>query len=206
MRDLSYYPLFFDLEKKTVLLIGGGHVALEKAGRLNKNGCRLRVIAPQILDGFSALEQAELIQRTWKPEDLDDAFLVIAATDDAEQNHQIAKIAQEKRVLCNVVDDAAYSQAIFGSVIERGPLTIGISTGGTSPSAAVYLKEKIAQTIPERFDEILEYLGSLRPFILETFPKSVRPKLFRALFEACMEQGRPLGEDELKEILAIYGR
>lgn len=202
---MAYYPLFFDLSDQLITIIGGGHVAYEKAVRLAGFDPKLRVIAPDVLASIEEIPNIEIIQRDWQPGDLDGSFLIIAATNDRSENAKIAGLCKEKRILCNAVDDARNSQAIFGAVVSQEDLCIGISTSGASPSAAVYLKEKIAEELPKNMSEILAWLAACRPEIIASVSANRRPALFRALFEACMQKKRPLSAAEYRKIVSSYG-
>ncbi len=198
---MAYYPLFFNLADRPVLIIGGGKTAWEKAERLQAYGPQIKVVAGQVKDELYTLDGIRIEKRNWREDDLDGQFLVIAATDSKDENEKIARACKSRRILVNAVDDAQNSSCIFGAVIHQDDLSVGISTSGASPSAAVYLKKRIAKDIPENFDEILEWLGSLRPDIIKNFPKEKRSRLFHALFNACMEQKRALTQEEYERIV-----
>lgn len=198
---MAYYPLFFDLNNRNIVIIGGGHIACKKAARLHAFGARITMIAPQILESFHPQNDIRICLRTWKPADLKDVFLVIAATDDKEENKAVALACAKQDILCNAVDDAANSEAIFGAVLSQGDLCIGISTSGASPSAAVYLKALIEQILPEHIEPILNWLSSIRPRVICSVPAEQRPSLFQALFLACIEKGRGLQEEEFQSLV-----
>lgn len=198
---MAFYPLFFDLKNRPILIIGGGKTAFEKAERLECFQAKIHVTAKEICQDFSKLKNIELRQKSWEKQDLNGMFLVIAATDSKSENEKIAQACKEQNILVNCVDDAANSTCIFGAVVEEGGLSIGISTSGASPSAAIYLKQQIAKSIPENFDEILDWLAAIRPQIIDSFPQAERSSLFHHLFQACMEKRRPLSRQEYEKIL-----
>lgn len=202
---MPFYPLFFDLQNRPVLIVGGGHVALEKARRLLKTGCRLMVVAPRLIIDFEALP-ITIKKRPWKPEDIEGAFLVIAATDDPVTNQAIYQQAAKQNILVNVVDQPSISTCLFGAAILQEDLSIGISTSGASPSAAQYLKKEITQMIPDQFDIILQWLKTKRPAILANYPANERSALFASLFYACLNKGGPLNESEYQLFLSSYTR
>ncbi len=205
---MSYFPLFFDFKNKSILMIGGGQTALEKTRRLLTTQAELTICAPEILPklrSMSVQKKIQLIERGWMISDLDNRDLVIAATNDYFENERIAKTCKNKRILCNVVDNAKLSDCIFGAVITQGDLTIGISTSGASPSAAIYLKKQIQSLIPDDFDAILESLGKLRPALIERYPdQKKRSLLFHRLFEACLKQNAPLNRFQLESLLEDF--
>lgn len=198
---MAYYPLFFDLSEKDILIIGGGHTAYEKAHRLQPFGPKLSVIALQICTDLQAMEGVFFKKQAWQETDLQDRFLVIAATNEPFENEKIAGLCRKQKILCSVVDNASLSQTIFGSVVHDGDLTIGISTSGASPSAARWLKKKITALVPSNFAATLSWLKARRPEIIERVEAGKRPKLFHKLFDACLQKGRPLSAQEYAGVL-----
>ena len=114
----------------------------------------------------------------------------------------ISAACREKRIPVNVVDDREYCSFLFPCLVQDGALSVGISTGGASPTAAVWLKHRISDLIPAGFDEILAFLEELRPRIKTRYPdERARSATFAALFQACIQAGRPLTEAELEDLL-----
>lgn len=154
------FPLFADLKNRPVLVVGGGLVALRKIQALQSAGARVRVGSPELVNELKALADRNDIdylpgrfEESW----LADVWLVVAATNDAEVNHAVAKAAEDRRLFVNVVDDAELSSYQVPSVIERGPLQIAISSAGAAPMLARHIREKLEA----QFDESYGYLTSL---------------------------------------------
>ena len=91
---------------------------------------------------------------------------------------------------------------ILERLVKRGELSIGISTGGASPSAAVYVKEQIERILPEDFDALLEELAALRPRVMEQAEEQTRGGIFKELFVCRLISGAPLDEETIRRILA----
>lgn len=198
------FPLFFHLESRKIVIAGGGHAALDKCRRLLSFHPDLLVVSPEFLDGFSQLPGVTCIRDHWKDVYSQDAFLVIAATDDHQLNHEISRAMESQKILCNVVDDPDWCSALFGAVVAEEELSIGISTNGASPAAAKYLKARIGESIPDWFDESLHWLKTKRPMILKSVPAKKRSALFTALFQACMDNEGPLSDEQMRRILNAY--
>lgn len=198
-----YFPMFVPLEGRRGLIVGGGTVALRKLEKLAPYGASLCVIAPRILSEIAAMPDVERIERRFQPSDMDaDWALVIAATDDPCENHRIAEQCGRRGIPVNVADDPAYCSFIFPALVQRGPLSVGISTGGASPTAAVCLKERIEAMVPERFEDILEWLHAQRAVLKARMPEEkARAAALRRLFAACMEKGAPLDGGETEGLL-----
>ncbi len=191
---MALFPFFINIEGREGLIIGGTEHALEKIRRLKPYGPKLTVIAENFLPEIEADTELKLLYRNFEEKDLDSlpAF-VIAAGDHVQENHKIAELCQERRILVNVVDDREYCDFIFPSLIARGNLSVGICTNGASPAAGVLLKRKIEAQLPDHMEEILDYLQEKRPVIAKTITdKKQRFAFYYALAESCMLETSPL--------------
>ena len=197
---MSYFPFFMDLEGQEGLVIGGGSVALRKVEKLRPYGAKLTVIAPKILPKLKETEEISCMEISFTPTALEGKMFVIAASDDPEVNREAALLCRERGILVNVVDDKEECSFLFPALVKRGELSVGISTGGASPSAAVYVKERINELLPENFGEIVEELAELRPLVLER-PAGERGSIFKALFARRLTSLTPLTEETLQTIL-----
>ena len=198
---MAYFPFFIDLNGAEGLIVGGGAVALRKAEKLLPYGAHLTVIAEDFHPQLQENPAIKCLGIPFTDIALEGKKFVIAATDDAELNHTIACACQARNILVNVVDDKENCGFLFPALVKRGELTVGISTGGISPSAAVYAKDRIEEMLPESLEEILSFLGDTREMIKKRISPEKRSVVFKALFSVCMEQGRPLKENEVTEIL-----
>ena len=157
---MGWFPFFIQLEGARGLLVGGGRVALRKAEKLLPFGAQLTVVAPCICPPLAALPGLTLCRRAFADSDLSPApDFVIAATGDRALDRRIAALCRSRRILVNVVDDPAACGFYFPALVQRGRLCIGISTGGASPTAAAWLRQKIEALLPPGFDGILDRLA-----------------------------------------------
>lgn len=199
---MGYFPFFVDLEGREGLIIGGGTVAARKVRKLLPYGPHLTVAAPEILPEIEEAPGVALLRQAFGPAMLDGKFFAVAATDDPAVNHAAAALCRERGILVNVADDPDHCTFLFPALVKRGNLSIGVSTAGASPSAAVWMKGRIAAQIPEGFGELLAYLGALRPVVRERVPDEKRHAgIFSRIFNACLEEGVPLDEPVLSAIL-----
>ena len=188
-----WFPFFVQLDGAAGLLVGGGKVALRKAEKLLPYGPRLTVVAPDFCPELLRLaEEAaglELLPRAFSETDLDllPAF-VIAATDDQTLNRRIADLCRRRRILVNVVDDPEACGFFFPALVQQGRLSVGISTGGASPTAAVWLKEQVQRLLPPDFGDILDRLAGRRAAIQAECPdETVRAARLREAFVRDLE-------------------
>ena len=170
---MKLQPVFLKLDGRSGLMAGAGNVALEKLRTLLPTGVRLRVVAPEARAEFHSLAaegRIELVLRAFEPADLDGRFIAIAATDVAEVNADVYRLARARGILANSVDDIPNCDFFFGSVVSRGALQVAISTAGESPAFAQRLRREIDAQLPTDLGPWLEDLGRLRREILGALP------------------------------------
>ena len=203
---MSYFPFFVDLSDKEGLIVGGGAVALRKIEKLLPYGPKLTVAALEFGEEIRGTEGIRLLESAFIPVMLDGKYFVIAATDDRELNHRIADLCGERGILVNVVDDRDECGFLFPSLVKKGKLSVGISTEGASPSAAVRIREGFERGIPENFGRILEFLEEKRPVVKAKIGKEEkRSRFFAALFDQCVKMGRGLTDEEFWSLLREDG-
>lgn len=142
----TFYPVFLNLTERRCVIIGGGQIAEGKISKLLDSGAKIIVISPdatQGIRGFAERGQIELDLRKYQEGDLQGAFIAIAATNDRMVNQEIFEEAEKQGILLNAVDDMPRCSFIAPSIVEKGPVTVAISTGGASPALARKLREKM---------------------------------------------------------------
>lgn len=157
---MKLFPLFADLNERRVLVVGGGAVAARKAQALLEAGAQVVVGAPMLgaeLAALAAGGRVTHIVGTFRPEWLEHAWLVVAATDDREVNAAVSEAAATRRILANVVDDPQLSSFQVPSIVDRSPLIVAISSSGVAPVLARRLRERIESM----FDHALAPLSQL---------------------------------------------
>lgn len=199
---MAWFPFFMDVSAGDGLIVGGGRVALRKIEKLLPYEPRLTVCANAFLPEIEAVPGLTLVRGPFDPSMVEGKLFVISATDDNGLNSEIAALCREKRVPVNVVDDREKCTFLFPALVKRGPLSIGISTGGASPSGAVYWKREIDRLIPQDAGELLAYLDGLRETVKATVPDGMaRAAVFSILFDTCLEKGWPLSDELLDSLL-----
>jgi len=198
--------MFMDLAGRPVLVVGGGAVALRKVRSLLICGADIRLVAPQIHPEIEALAAAradrtlQLRRRPFQEADLENVWLVFAATDNREQNHRLFRLCNEKHLPVNCVDDPAHCSFLVPAVMTRGDLSIAVGTGGQSPSLARRLCRDLETQLPAQADRILADLAGLRDEIKQNpqldFPQ--RERIWREILSEPL-LGNPDGWDHLAE-------
>lgn len=159
------YPIFLNLYQKKCLVIGGGSVANRKVSTLLKSGACVTVITKKASPFLSRLQQKgkiQVLQRAFRARDLKGAWIVIAATDKPPLNHTIARLALSNRQWVNVVDRPELCQFIAPSSIQRGNLTLAISTNGISPGLSKAIRKELERNFIPKYQKILRRMKLLR--------------------------------------------
>jgi precorrin-2 dehydrogenase/sirohydrochlorin ferrochelatase len=157
-----YYPAFLNLRDKKAIVVGGGKVAERKVLALLKAGADVTVVSPEItkrIAGEKLKGRIKHIPRQYRKGDVKNAFLVIAATDTEEINEKVSKDAS---CLVNVVDTPSLCNFIVPSVLQRGPLTIAVSTGGISPALSKLIRQELEKLYGPEFAGYLALLEKIR--------------------------------------------
>ena len=177
MSDAALFPIFLKLDGKPCLVVGAGRIAQGKIAGLLESGARVHVVAPIATAQVQAWSEAGTISweaRPFETSDLDDTFLVVAATASPEANNAIYADAQRRRILCNVVDVPDLCDFYYAAVVRRGKLQVAISTAGESPTLAQRLRKEIEQHIPEEYAAWLDKVGRERRTLLRKEPDPSR--------------------------------
>ena len=168
------YPVSLRVEGKCCVVVGGGAVAERKVEALLQAGAQVRVIAPEVTPGMARLAregQVEWRRRGASEADVEDAFLVIAATDDRDLNAGIAAAANARGKLVNAVDQPDDCNFFVPATVRRGPILLTVSTGGASPALAKRIRRKLERAIGPEYGDLAELLAALRETVIEKLPR-----------------------------------
>ena len=175
-------PIFLAIANKPVLVVGGGDVALRKIQTLLKAKALVTVVSPTFCDELKNITDSHLtlVAQAYGSHQLEAFWLVIAATDRDEVNHQVYRDAVSANVLVNVVDDPEHCQFIFPSIVDRSPLVVAISTGGAAPVLGRLWREQLEKQIPMWTGKLASIAQSYREKVKSTFKEM---KLRRYVWE-----------------------
>src|SRR2546423_1665593 len=158
-----YYPIFLDIEDRSVTIIGGGNVCARKAETMMNYGARATIVSPEFTDEIEKLGRSGALQlrrKKYEEADLDGAHIVIASTDHQSVIEQIAADCRRRRIPVNVVDVTPLCEFIVPAIIDKGSVTVAVSTGGKSPALARTLKEDLQRLIGPEYAEVNDVLGT----------------------------------------------
>lgn len=164
----KYYPIMLDVRGRLAIVIGGDRVAAEKAVALSTSGAHVSVIHPTFCDEL--LTQAEhkqvtLHRKAYEPGDLEGAFVVVAATNDAQLVNAIWTETQKNGQLVNIVDIPERCTFIMPSILRRDQLTIAVSTEGASPGLAKRIRQNLEEIFPLAYGTFLKLAALARTLL-----------------------------------------
>ena len=184
---MAKYAIFLEMSGRRAVVIGGGAVAVRKAGSLLDAGARVVLVADRIEEARTALSGrrlVELVEDKYSKRYLAGAVLAIAATNDQQLNRQIYSDCQELEVLCNVVDDPELCDFYVPAVVRRGDLQIAVCTDGACPAYAGHIKKKLERIFTDSHGLFLAELKQLREQLLRQVPQAqVRKAVLGELVE-----------------------
>jgi precorrin-2 dehydrogenase/sirohydrochlorin ferrochelatase len=169
------YPVNLDLRNRKCVVIGGGGVAERKVETLLDFGGTVVVVSPDLsprLRELSANKLIEHISEAYEPQCLEQAYLVIAATNDPEVNKAVSLEAQRRRILVNVVDNPELCTFFVPAIIHRGDLVISISTSGKSPALARRIREEMEFHFGPEYSKLTDLLGEFRDEVKAKYANS----------------------------------
>ena len=193
---MNTFPLFFKLEDRKVLIVGGGDVALRKADLLSRAGACITVLAPSISHEIQALlsdnksdTKHQLIHENYHKTYMTDSRVIIAATDDETLNHQIHADATALNIPVNVVDTPHLCDFIFPAIVDRNPIVIGISSNGKAPVLARLLRARLETLIPQGYGKLARLAGEFRGEVKAKIPTLTgRRQFWERAFEGKVSQ------------------
>ena len=177
---MKLYPINLDIENKNCVVIGGGEVAFRKIRGLLEAGANVKVIAPEICAEVEELfrrGEIFLLKENFSEEMLGDEIILIAATNSPEVNRRAAQVAQDKKILVNVVDRAGGNFNV-PSKIRRGEFLLTISTGANSPAFSKFVRQMLESELDENFGAGLKIISQYRREVKRLLPNYKARKKF----------------------------
>ncbi|MES2636847.1 MAG: siroheme synthase CysG [Pseudomonadota bacterium] len=165
-------PIFFNITNRHCVVIGGGEVATRKVTMLLKAHAAITLYSPEICAELSDMvkaEQIKYVQTDFEKQQIENACLVIAATDNEAVNVAVSVAAKAQNIPVNVVDSPHLCTFTMGSIIERSPIVIAISSEGNAPVLARYIRTKIETMLPAAYGRIAAIAGEFRDQVKAKF-------------------------------------
>jgi precorrin-2 dehydrogenase/sirohydrochlorin ferrochelatase len=180
MERNNLFPVFLKLDSLETLIVGGGHVGLEKLNAILKNSpmAKISLVARTIQESIKSVaaqnENVRLFERNFKLWDLWNKDLLILATNNRNLHETIRKFARSRRLLINVADTPDLCDFYLGSVVTKGNLKIGVSTNGKSPTISKRIREYLEDALPEETNELLDNMNKIRDQIKGDFNHKIK--------------------------------
>ncbi|MFT3866221.1 MAG: bifunctional precorrin-2 dehydrogenase/sirohydrochlorin ferrochelatase [Solirubrobacterales bacterium] len=208
MLETPFYIACLKLTGRKCLVVGGGDIGLEKVEGLLACGGSVSLLAPDAHPELQALAEEGSIEWDRReyagPEDLEGAFMVIAATDDSEVNIGVYYDAEKRAMLANVVDVPPLCNFILPAIVRTGPLAIAISTAGASPALAKRMKREISDLFGEDYARLAVMLNDVRGWAKGTLPTyDDRKEFFEGIVNGDPDPIELLREGREADVLAI---
>ena len=166
---MNHFPMFIQLEGRRCVVVGAGERAAAKVALLRKFGARVEVVTDSDVQVADALTRGErgpesltIHRRSFAIADLDGAALAVVALEDRLREREVASQVDAASVPVNVVDGRKWSTFIMPSIIDRAPITVAVSTGGTLPTLARLLRTRLEAVLPADLGRLAEWAGRFR--------------------------------------------
>lgn len=148
--ETGYFPLFMDISDKKIVVIGGGNIAARRVKVLSQFCRNLTVVAPRIHPDLLTLEekgQIRVIRREYEREDIYDAWMVLATTDQHKLNEEIYSVAKCLGALVNVASNREKCDFHFPGIVKKNDFVVGINASGMDHKGAARLKKRIEEAV-----------------------------------------------------------
>lgn len=178
---MKYLPIFLDIADKPCLVVGGGEVAARKATLLMAAGGKVTVVAPQWCEALRRGQYEERVTLIDSPFDatfVGGKAIVVAATDDDLINRRVAEAANVHGIPCNVVNQPDVGNFTMPSIINRDPVIVAVSTGGSSPVLARLLRSRLETLVPAAYGRLASLIGRCRNEVKQRFKSTVERRRF----------------------------
>ena len=152
MKNKQYFPLFMDISDKKIVVVGAGKIAARRVKTLVDFGAAIVVVAPQISPELEQLEQEHkitIIRREYQREDIYDAWMVLATTDNHKLNEEIYSVAKCLGALVNVASNREKCDFHFPGIVKKDSYVVGMNASGKDHHGAAVLREKISEVLEE---------------------------------------------------------
>lgn len=177
---LAVLPVFFDLNGKRVVVIGGGEPAAWKTELLAAAGAQVEVFAEEVCEELAALPATSVTisRRHWTHHDLAGAALAIADIEDDAEAHTFIAAAKTALVPYNVIDRPEFCQFQFGAIVNRSPVVVGISTAGAAPILGQAVRRRIEMLLPQTLALWAQLAAKLRDEVMDRLAPGPQRRAF----------------------------
>jgi len=197
---MEQLPIFVRLQGRRCVVIGGGEIAARKISLLLKAEAEVVVVAPQLcprLADVAGSNELHWIAARFSPEHLENAMLAIAATNDLEVNRAVSAAAQARNLPVNVVDQPELCTFVFPSIIDRSPIVVAVSSGGSAPVLSRMLRSRLETMIPAAYGRLADLAGIFREQVKQRLSTMQERRIFwENIFEGPIAEQMLAGRED----------
>lgn len=187
---MRYFPVFLDLKRFSILVVGAGRVGLRKTTTLLAAGASTLTLVdmrpvPGELAAFLQEGRLHYLCKSFSPEDLRGIDIAFACTSNREVNAAVSRACARLRIPCNIADHPEAGDFILPGVVDRGDLVLAVSTSGRSPALSRRIRARLEKEFGPEYAALVMLLGRLRPLVLsEGMATEENTALFRNLLDS----------------------
>ena len=202
--NMAFLPVLIEMEGMPCLVAGGGAIAFHKAEKLLAHGADVTVVSPEICTEISALP-VKVLKRCAEASDCEGMSLVADATGDRGAEELLSKACAELHIPYICAGNGDLCTAILPAVYSRGRTVVAVSSKGASPAASAWLRDLLADKVPENMDALLARMADVRALAKECLDSQpVRREFMHSCLKKMTDPGEVISDKEIKEILKGY--
>jgi uroporphyrin-III C-methyltransferase/precorrin-2 dehydrogenase/sirohydrochlorin ferrochelatase/precorrin-2 dehydrogenase/sirohydrochlorin ferrochelatase len=200
---MVYFPMMINLNERPCLVVGGGMVAFRKVRVLRDFGAKVTVTALSVCKEIEEISDIHISRKKFERDDVKGMVLVVAATDNHEENRAISRLCRAEGIPVNAVDEPQDCDFIFPSYRKEGDVVAAFSSGGNSPVLTQYLKEQNKTIVTKRIGEIADLLGDIREDVKRMIPvEKMRKNVYNEVLSELLQADElPTGEILTEKIM-----
>lgn len=204
---LNAFPVFMKVEKRTVVIVGSGDEALAKARLIGQSSAEIRIVAEEPeaeLAAFAREAGMELVEQAYRPDLIDGACLVFAATGEEALDGRVVADAKARGIPANAVDRPHLCDFFTPALVNRAPVAVAIGTEGAGPVLAQMIRARVDRMLSPALGPLASLAASLRDTVERLVPRgNARRAFWSDFFEGAPARAMEIGHiEEAREAAA----
>lgn len=201
---MAFLPVLIEMENMPCLVAGGGAIALHKVKKFLEHGADVTVVAPKLCKEIQDLP-VKILARKAKASDCEGMTLVADATGDRDAEDLLSGACAKLHIPYICAGRGELCTAILPAVYSSGRTVVAVSSKGASPAASAWLRDYLAEKVPEDMDAILDRMSDVRVLAKQSLdPQPVRREFMRSCLKKMTETGDVISDTDIRKILKEY--